>query len=87
MSENFSNKEIGEKYKAVITPVQCPNCNGEAISVNVKMLKMPLMVRCFKCSYTDVIIWIEKRVLEVLKNADIFNKIWKEGQSVEVLLK
>ena len=39
MSDHFSNKEISEKYKAVISSTKCPNCEGEAISVMVKTLK------------------------------------------------
>lgn len=67
MSEHFSNKEIGEKYKAVVSSAKCPNCNGEAVSVAVKSLKLPWMVRCFSCGYSDVIMWIEKQVMEALK--------------------
>ena len=86
MSEHFPNKGIGEKYKAVISSTRCPNCDGEAISVIVKTLKAPMMVRCFNCGYSDVIMWIEKQVMDVLKNAKVFNQIWKEGQSIEINL-
>lgn len=86
MSEHFSNKEVGEKYKAVISSTKCPNCTGEAVSVTVKAMKGSIMVRCFNCSYSDVIMWVEKQVLVVLKNAKIFNQVWKEGQSVEITL-
>lgn len=89
MSEHFSNpnKEIGEKYKAVVSSTKCPNCGGESISVVVKQMKVPLMVRCFSCGYSDVIMWIEKQVIDALKNAKVFNQIWKEGQSIEITLK
>jgi transcription elongation factor Elf1 len=87
MSEHFSNKEIGEKYKAVISSAKCPNCNGEAVSVAVKSLKLPWMVRCFSCGYSDVIMWIEKQVMEALKNVKVFNQIWKDGESIEIILK
>ncbi|HHT9159652.1 MAG: hypothetical protein A2099_04025 [Planctomycetes bacterium GWF2_39_10] len=87
MAEQFSNKEVGEKVKAVVSSTKCPNCNGEAISVMVKTMKGPMMVRCFSCSYSDVIMWIEKQVMDALKNAKVFNQIWKEGQSIEIVLK
>ncbi|HHT9104329.1 MAG TPA: hypothetical protein ACFYD7_00455 [Candidatus Wujingus californicus] len=86
MSEHFSNKEVEEKYKAIISPARCPNCEGDAISVTVKAMKGSMMIRCFSCSYSDVIMWIEKQVLDALKNAKIFNQIWKEGQSIEITL-
>ncbi|TVM03520.1 MAG: hypothetical protein CV087_04690 [Candidatus Brocadia sp. WS118] len=87
MSEHFSNKEIGEKYRAVISSTKCPNCDGEAVSVTVKTLKVPWMVRCFSCGYSDVIMWIEKQVMDALKNVTVFNQIWKDGQSIEIILK
>ncbi|GAB61913.1 MAG: hypothetical protein DWB56_15385 [Candidatus Jettenia sp.] len=86
MSEHFSNKEVGEKYKAVISSTKCPNCNGEAISVIVKAMKGSTMIGCFSCGYSDVIMWIEKQVMEALKNAKVFNQVWKEGQSIEIIL-
>lgn len=86
MSEHFSNKEVGEKYKAVISSTKCPNCNGEAISVIVKAMKGSTMIGCFSCGYSDVIMWIEKQVMEALKNANVFNQVWKEGQSIEIVL-
>ena len=86
MSEFFSKKEVGEKYKAVISSAKCPNCDGEAISVIVKTTKEPMMVRCFNCGYSDVTMWIEKQVMDALKNAKIFQQIWKEGQSIEITL-
>lgn len=86
MSDHFSNKEISEKYKAVISSTRCPNCEGEAISVTVKTMKGPTMVRCFSCGYSDVIMWIEKQVMDALKNAKVFNQVWKEGQSIEIVL-
>jgi len=67
MSDHFSNKEISEKYKAVISSTRCPNCEGEAISVVVKTIKGPMMVRCFSCGYSDVIMWIERQVMDALK--------------------
>jgi hypothetical protein len=30
--------------------------------------------------------WIERRVIDVLKNAKIFNQVWKEGQAIEITL-
>jgi len=86
MSEYLPNKEVGEKYKAVISSTKCPNCAGEAISVYVKTLRGPLMVGCFSCGYSDVVMWIERRVIDVLKNAKIFNQVWKEGQAIEITL-
>ena len=86
MSDFFSNKEVGEKHKAVFSSTRCPNCNGEAISVFIKAMKGPLMVRCFSCGYSDVLMWIEKQVIDVLKNVKVFNQIWKEGKSIEITL-
>lgn len=86
MSEYSSNKEVEEKFKAVISSTKCPNCNGEAISVLVKTMKGPTMVGCFRCGYSDVIMWIEKQVMDALKNVKVFNQIWKEGQSIEIIL-
>ncbi len=86
MSEHFSNKEVGEKYKAVISSTKCPNCSGEAISVIVKTMKGSAMVGCFSCGYSDIIMWIEKQVMDALKNAKVFNQVWKEGQSIEITL-
>lgn len=86
MSEHFQKKDVEEKHKAVISSTKCPNCNGEAISVVVKVMKGPVMVGCFRCGYSDVTTWIEKQVLDVLKNAKVFNQVWKEGQSIEIVL-
>jgi Zn ribbon nucleic-acid-binding protein len=87
MSEHLPNKkEVGEKYRAVISSTKCPNCSGEAISVFVKVMKGPTMIGCFRCGYSDIIMWIEKQVMDALKNSKVFNQVWKEGQAIEIIL-
>ena len=54
-------------------------CNG-------KTLKGSHNDQVFRCGYSDVIMWIEKQVMDALKNAKVFNQVWKEGQSIEIIL-